>query len=119
TGRELPPETAAVALAVIEHVEREDLAAAARKLGKVLQKGVVEMVETRGQWAMGSRGRGLVRGLTLWGDPRTLVAACRERGLAVGQAGESSIVFAPPLVASATELAETLRAVSAAMESGG
>jgi acetylornithine/succinyldiaminopimelate/putrescine aminotransferase len=84
-----------------------------------LQKGVVEMVETRRQWAMDSRGRGLVRGLTLWDDPRILVDACRERGLAIGQAGENSIVFAPPLVADAAELAETLRAVSAAMESRG
>jgi acetylornithine/succinyldiaminopimelate/putrescine aminotransferase len=62
---ELPPEVATAALATIALLEREDVPAKVRKLGKVLQKGVIEMVETRRRWAMDSRGRGLVRGLTV------------------------------------------------------
>jgi acetylornithine/succinyldiaminopimelate/putrescine aminotransferase len=114
---ELAPEVATAALATLEFIEREDVPAKVRKLGKVLQKGVIEMVETRRRWAMDSRGRGLVRGLTVWDDPEIVIAGCRERGVTIARAGENALMFAPPLVTDAEALSQTLRAVSEVMGS--
>ena len=99
---------AAVALAVLDVLDRDKLLGNVKALGKVLQKLVIDIIETRRTWAMDTRGRGLLRSLTLWDDPQIVLRAARERGLALGPTGNAAVLFAPPLTASEADLRETL-----------
>ncbi|MES1203676.1 MAG: aminotransferase class III-fold pyridoxal phosphate-dependent enzyme, partial [Pseudomonadota bacterium] len=45
-----------------------------------------------------TRGRGLLRGLKLKVDPKTVQAAARNRKLLVGVAGDNVLRLAPPLI---------------------
>jgi acetylornithine/N-succinyldiaminopimelate aminotransferase len=108
-------EAAAVALRALELIHDDGLVTNARKLGKALQKAVIGLVEKQRRWAMDTRGRGLARGLTLWDDPKIAVAACLARGVTIAALGETSLLFAPPLNATAADLAETIGLVDAAL----
>lgn len=98
---------AAVALAALEVIARDGLVANAHKLGKLLQKGVVEILETRRRWGMDTRGRGLARALSLWESAAPVIALCKERGLTIAAHG-GALFFAPPITATAADLTETL-----------
>jgi acetylornithine aminotransferase len=54
------------------------------------------------------RGRGLLLGLQLSGDPGRIVQECRERGLLVITAGTNTLRFVPPLTISEAEIKEGL-----------
>jgi predicted acetylornithine/succinylornithine family transaminase len=87
-------------------------------LGEVLKPGFTAHVAARGeQLAAGLtalagpgrvRGRGLLVGVQLAGDPAPLVKAAREQGLIVGPAGNNTLRIAPPLIVSAAEIDELL-----------
>ena len=46
--------------------------------------------------AIEARGRGLLRGLAVKGNPAQIVGKCRERGVLLSVAGANVIRFAPP-----------------------
>jgi acetylornithine/succinyldiaminopimelate/putrescine aminotransferase len=104
----IDPRAAAIGLAALAVIARDDLVANAHKLSRVLQKGVVEILETRRRWGMDTRGRGLARALTLWENATPVVTMCRERGLAIGTHGDAALFFAPPITATAEDLGQTL-----------
>ena len=56
----------------------------------------------------GVRGRGLLLAVETTGPAAAAVDACRERGLLVGTAGETSLRLTPPLTLTAEELAHGL-----------
>ncbi len=105
---------AGVALAAFEIIAAQGLVQNAHKLGRTLQKGVVEILETRRRWGMDTRGRGLVRALSLWEDPAPVLALCQERGLTLGAHG-SALFLAPPITATADDLAQTLAVLDGAL----
>jgi len=61
------------------------------------------------------RGRGLILGLQLSGDPNPVVTAARERGLLVITCGTNTLRFVPPLVISEEEIEEGMRILEEAM----
>jgi acetylornithine/succinyldiaminopimelate/putrescine aminotransferase len=106
-----PSDAAPYALAVLETIERDQLLRQVKDNGKVLQTGLHGILESRRQWAMDTRGRGLLHSMSLWDDAGRVVAACRERGLAIATTGASGILFAPPIDATAADITETLALV--------
>ena len=92
-------------LGVLDVIERDRLSEGAKKLGRLLQKLIHQILETRREWAMDTRGRGLLHSLTLWDNPGIVVAAAARRDLAT--TGSNGLLFAPPLTSTAADLSET------------
>lgn len=63
------------------------------------------------------RGRGLLIGIEVKEDPSAVVSRCREGGLLVNLAGEKTVRFAPPFIASLSELDEGLTIFESALAS--
>ncbi|MGQ0503825.1 MAG: aspartate aminotransferase family protein [Myxococcaceae bacterium] len=61
------------------------------------------------------RGMGLLMGLEMKVDAGELVARCRDRGLLVNLAGEKTVRFAPPFVATLAELEEGIALFESAL----
>lgn len=99
---------APAALAVLDALVRDRLVDRAKATGQQLKEGLHRILETRRRWAMDTRGRGLLHALSLWDDPALVIAAAEPRGLALARTGENGLLFAPPLTASAEDVAETL-----------
>jgi 4-aminobutyrate aminotransferase-like enzyme len=94
-------------LAVLEEIERDRLVNHVKVAGKSLQQHLHAVLETRRKWAMDTRGRGLLHTLSLWDDPSLVIDAAARRGLRIARTGDTGLLFAPPLTATAAELTET------------
>jgi acetylornithine/succinyldiaminopimelate/putrescine aminotransferase len=96
------PVVCAAACAVVEAVDDELLA-------RVSQRGAELAARLeRLPAAVEVRGRGLLLGLEIDRVARDVVAACLERGLLVGSAGERVLRISPPLTITSAELDEAL-----------
>ena len=62
------------------------------------------------------RGRGLLLGVEIDGPASVVVEACRERGLLVLSAGDSTVRLAPPLVLTEDDVARALSILTEALE---
>ncbi|WP_240893909.1 aspartate aminotransferase family protein [Limisphaera ngatamarikiensis] len=103
------PLACAAALAVLEVVEREGLAAHARRMGERLLAGLRGLVERHSRLWAGVRGLGMMMGLQLQPEPAGLVVSGKqspaarlteillEAGLLVIPAGTHVIRLLPPL----------------------
>ena len=100
------PIAAAVALAVLDTIERDGLLARATAVHEQLSAGLV----ARGNGVVTAvRGRGLLIAATMSGSRSAeLEAACREHGLLVNAVAPDAIRLAPPLVISDEEVREAL-----------
>ncbi len=92
----------AVALAVLDTIEAEDLLAHCRAMSKRLIGGLSDLVG--GAKITGVRGRGLLVAALLEEASAPIVDACRERGLIVNSTGGNVLRLAPPLNVSAAEI---------------
>ncbi|KAF2668271.1 putative acetylornithine aminotransferase precursor, partial [Microthyrium microscopicum] len=63
------------------------------------------------------RGRGLILGLQMSGDPTPIVKAARERGLLIITAGMNTLRFVPSLTISGAKIEEAVGILEEAMES--
>jgi acetylornithine/N-succinyldiaminopimelate aminotransferase len=61
------------------------------------------------------RGKGLLRGLKLTGDPKPLQGALRAKKLLVGVAGENTLRLAPPLIVDEAQVSQAVDAIDAAL----
>lgn len=100
------PVVAAVALAVLDTIERDGLLARTTALHARLGAGLI----ARGHGVVsGVRGRGLLIAATITGSRAAeLEAAAREHGLLVNAVAADAIRLAPPLVISDAEVTEAL-----------
>ncbi|KAF1824023.1 acetylornithine and succinylornithine aminotransferase [Dissoconium aciculare CBS 342.82] len=62
------------------------------------------------------RGKGLILGLQLSGDPTPVITAARERGLLIITCGTNTLRFVPPLIISEAEIDEGMRILGEAMQ---
>jgi acetylornithine aminotransferase/acetylornithine/N-succinyldiaminopimelate aminotransferase len=103
------PLACAVALAILDVVEREKLADNIRARGDELKRGLEALVGTRG--IQGARGCGGLVGLVIEGEPSAAVARLTGAGLILIPAANHAVRFLPPLNVTADEIAEALRIV--------
>jgi len=103
------PLACAVALTVLDVVEREKLADNIRSRGEELKRGLVALVGTRGIQEV--RGFGGLIGLVVADEPASVVARLATAGLILIPAANNTVRFLPPLNVTAEEIAEALHIV--------
>ena len=91
------PVAAAAALAVIDVIEKEDLLKHATEVGNLLKEALQGFVDKYDK-LLEVRGKGLMLGLVVDGDPKAIVEAMQEQGLLALTAGSNVVRFLPPLV---------------------
>jgi len=107
------PLACAVALTVLEVVERENLVENIRERGEQLVAGLRKLVGTRGVTDV--RGFGGIVGLVTERDPLELVAHLTSAGLILIPAANNAVRFLPALNVTADEIAEALAIVEKAL----
>jgi acetylornithine/succinyldiaminopimelate/putrescine aminotransferase len=99
----------AVALTVLDVVEREKLADNIRARGEELKRGLEALVGTGGIQEI--RGYGGLIGMVTTDEPSSVVARLAKAGLILIPAAHNTVRFLPPLNVTADEIAEALRIV--------
>jgi acetylornithine/N-succinyldiaminopimelate aminotransferase len=103
------PMACAIALTVLDVVEREKLADNIRARGEELKAGLEALVGTRG--LRGVRGMGGLIGMVVEDEPVKVVARLTQAGLILIPAANHAVRFLPPLNVTAEEIAEALAIV--------
>ena len=109
------PVAAAAALAVIGVIEEEKLLAQATKVGELLREALQGFVDQYDQ-LLEVRGKGLMLGLVVDGDPKPVVDALRDQGLLALTAGGNVVRFLPPLVLQEDDLEDVIDMISDALD---
>ena len=95
------------ALAVVQKMIDENIAEQATKTGEALTNGL-RALQTKHSDIKDIRGSGLLIGIEFEDKIDGILAACREKGLLVGSAGENVLRFAPPLILEQAHIDEAL-----------
>jgi predicted acetylornithine/succinylornithine family transaminase len=111
------PLACAAALAVLDVIEEEALLDNTRQAGDYLGRGLTRLCGEHPNIAIGTRGRGLLRGLVVKEDAVGLVAKCREKGLLLSVAGGNVLRFVPPLIIRRSEIDEALQILGGVLKS--
>ena len=102
------PFACASANAVIQTIEKEGLIEHTAQVGEYLGTRLAEVAAKYAPHAVGTRGRGFLRGLVLDRPAGPTVAACRKNGLLVSVAGGVVVRFAPALIAKREHIDEAI-----------
>ena len=109
------PVAAAAALAVISVIEEEDLLQKATEVGALLREALQGFVDKYDK-LLEVRGKGMMLGLVVDGDPKDVVEALKAQGLLALTAGGNVVRFLPPLVLKEEDLDEVLDMISEALD---
>ena len=109
------PVAAAAALAVISVIEEEDLLQKATEVGALLREALQGFVDKYDK-LLEVRGKGMMLGLVVDGDPTEVVEALKAQGLLALTAGGNVVRFLPPLVLKEEDLDEVLDMISEALD---
>ena len=109
------PVAAAAALAVISVIEDEKLLQKTTEVGALLREALQGFVDKYDK-LLEVRGKGLMLGLVVDGDPKELVEALKAQGLLALTAGGNVVRFLPPLVLKEDDLNEVVDMVSDALD---
>lgn len=101
------PLACAVALAVLEVMEKEDLLGNVRKVSAVLHSGLKDLCARYPQLVTGVRGKGFHVALVAT-DNAALVTALRHNGLLAAPGGNGAVRLLPPLNAAEDDIHEAL-----------
>jgi LysW-gamma-L-lysine/LysW-L-ornithine aminotransferase len=99
------PLAAAAGLAVLEEIEARDLMGHAERMGARFRAGIAALGSDRVREV---RGLGLMIGIELKEKVAPVIAALRDEGLLLINAGATTIRFVPPLVISEDEIDEAV-----------
>ena len=110
------PVAAAAALAVIDVIEEEGLLRRAVEVGALFREALQSFVDKYDQ-LLEVRGKGLMIGLVVDGDPKAVVDALKEQGILALTAGGNVVRFLPPLVLKEEDLEEATDMISDALDS--
>ena len=105
------PLACAAALAVFRVLLEGRVLDQARRMGEYLSKGLLECKD-RHHLVRDVRGLGLLQGMEIEIDAKTVVADCLKRGLLVNATGDHVLRFVPPLIISQREIDRLLEALS-------
>ena len=105
------PLACAAALAVLRVLLEGPVLDQARRMGEYLGKGLSECKD-RHHIVRDVRGLGLLQGMEVEMDAKTVVVNCLKRGLLVNAAGEHVLRFIPPLIISQPDIDRLLEVLS-------
>ncbi len=109
------PVAAAAANAVISVIEEEGLLEQATKTGELLRAALQQFVDAHDQ-LLEVRGKGLMLGLVVDGDPAKIVEALRGQGVLALTAKGNVVRFLPPLVLGEDDLEDAIDMISDALD---
>ena len=109
------PVAAAAALAVIDVIESEGLLAKATEMGNLFREALQGFVDQYDK-LLEVRGKGLMIGVVVDGDPKVVVDALKDQGLLALTAGGNVVRFLPPLVLKEEDLEEAVDMISDALD---
>ena len=109
------PVAAAAALAVIQVIEEEGLLARAPAVGQLFKEALQGFVDQYDR-LLEVRGKGLMLGLVVDGDPKAVVDALKEQGILALTAGGNVVRFLPPLVLKEEDLEEATDMIRDALD---
>jgi predicted acetylornithine/succinylornithine family transaminase len=112
------PFATAAALYVQQAIDELGLLEHCRDVGAHLGSALLRLAERRRPKTRGARGRGLLQGLIVDGDPSDVVTRARARGLLVTVAGGNVVRFVPPLIVSKHEIDEAIEILDAVLAEG-
>jgi len=102
------PFATAAALYVQHAIDELGLLENCREMGAHLGSALLRLAERRRPRTRGARGRGLLQGLIIDGDPAEVVARARAAGLLVSVAGGNVVRLVPPLIVGKPEIDEAI-----------
>ena len=102
------PFATAAALYVQRAIDELGLLERCREMGGHLGSALLRLAERRRPKTRGARGRGLLQGLIIDGDPVDLVTRARAAGLLLSVAGANVVRFAPPMIVGEAEIDEAI-----------
>ena len=105
------PLACAAALAVFRVLLEGRVLDQARRMGEYLSKGLSECKDSH-HMVREVRGLGLLQGMEVEMDAKTVVGDCLKRGLLVNATGEHVLRFAPPLIITQPEIDRLLETLS-------
>ena len=109
------PVAAAAALAVIDVIESEGLLAKAAEIGNLFKEALQGFVDKYDK-LLEVRGKGMMLGMVVDGDPKEVVEALKAQGLLALTAGGNVVRFLPPLVLKEEDLEEAVDMISDALD---
>jgi acetylornithine/N-succinyldiaminopimelate aminotransferase len=102
------PFATAAALFVQNAIDELGLLENCREMGGHLGSALLRLAERRRPRTRGARGRGLLQGLIIDGDPADVVTRARAAGLLLSVAGANIVRFVPPLIVGKAEIDEAI-----------
>jgi len=105
----------AAALYVQRAIDELGLLEHCREVGSYLGSALLRLGERRRPKTRGARGRGLLQGLVIEGDPSEIVTRARARGLLVSVAGGNVVRLVPPLIVGKAEIDEAIEILDAVL----
>ena len=112
------PLACAAAVATLDIIETEGLLERVVQAGDYLGGQLQELVARFPGHVLDARGRGLLRGVAVAGQPAQVTSKCREKGLLLSIAGANVIRFAPPYVVERAQLDEAVSILKAVLAEG-
>jgi acetylornithine/N-succinyldiaminopimelate aminotransferase len=109
------PVAAAAALAVIGAIESEGILAKAAEIGNLFKEALQGFVDQYDK-LLEVRGKGMMLGLVVDGDPKEVVESLKAQGLLALTAGGNVVRFLPPLVLKEDDLEEAVDMISDALD---
>jgi acetylornithine/N-succinyldiaminopimelate aminotransferase len=102
------PLAMAVGNVVWDIISDEAFLSGVRRVSGALAQGLKSLADTHPDKVEGVTGKGLLTGLKLKADPKSLQGLARENGLLVGVAGSNVLRLAPPLIIGESNVREAV-----------
>ncbi len=108
----------AAANAVFDIIDTEKLLARVTESGEYLGGELAKLMTEFPGHVLDARGRGLLRGIAVSGQPGQITGKCRERGVLLSVAGSDVVRFAPPYIVERRQLDEAIGVVRSVLADG-
>ncbi|MCA8900717.1 MAG: aminotransferase class III-fold pyridoxal phosphate-dependent enzyme, partial [Hyphomonas sp.] len=109
------PLAMAVGNTVWDIISDETFLAEVRRVSGTLQQGLKSLADSHPDKVVEVTGKGLLTGLKMKADPKSLQGVCRDKNLLVGVAGANVLRLAPPLIISDEHVREATRLMDEAI----
>ena len=105
----------AIGNVVWDLIANDDFLAEVRRVSGTLAQGLKSLADSHPDKVEGVTGKGLLTGLKMKADPKSLQGACRDNNLLVGVAGNNVLRLAPPLIITDEHVREATGILDAAL----